>query len=156
NINKIKDNGLDAIILINQMIDIFKELLEYEITNDMRFFEYLEVHDLEKINDHNKSDIINLVNVFTSVFEKTNRTNITYQFLMAVLLERSTSTTSLISEVNVKEEQTVSVKKSEENNFIVETKIEDKVSEAKNDEVLVQENLAPKECGANIKKKNME
>jgi DNA polymerase-3 subunit gamma/tau len=79
--------GLNVQVLILQLIDIVKEIIEFKITNDFSLLNYLDENDLDTMKENNLAIYFELADVFAHVYETTNRTNITYQYLLIAILK---------------------------------------------------------------------
>lgn len=79
--------GLDVEILILQLVDIVKEIIEYRLTSNDQILKYLNSTDLKSFTEIETKNFFNLVDVLASVYEKTNKTNISYQYLIVTLLK---------------------------------------------------------------------
>jgi DNA polymerase-3 subunit gamma/tau len=79
--------GLNVQVLILQLIDIVKEIIEFKITNDFSLLNYLDENDLDIMKENDLAIYFELADVFAHVYETTNRTNITYQYLLIAILK---------------------------------------------------------------------
>jgi DNA polymerase-3 subunit gamma/tau len=105
--------GLNVQVLILQLIDIVKEIIEFKITNDLSLLNYLDENDLDTMKENDLAIYFELADVFAHVYETTNRTNITYQYLLIAILKWINNRGTLISVVENEEENTPLVVKEE-------------------------------------------
>jgi DNA polymerase-3 subunit gamma/tau len=79
--------GLDVEILILQLIDIIKEVIEFRLTKNDQLLNYLLVSDMQKFDSIETKIFFELADVLAEAYEKTNKTNISYQYLIVSILK---------------------------------------------------------------------